>query len=133
MKSEYIYSIFKALNSVPQTIHDDSRDSSSGDTYSTPPDEEHDQHMNTIIYFSELPIEEEEEEEYKAIFYLQHYSNMRRRGQTLQDIPPWTSTSTAGKEATPKEKVIPELEYDLVDDLKKAKENISLFELLKIP
>ena len=30
-------------------------------------------------------------------------------------------------------KVIPEVEYNLVDDLKRAKANISLFELLKIP
>ena len=33
----------------------------------------------------------------------------------------------------PKDKVIPEVEYNLVDDLKKEKANISLFELLKIP
>ena len=32
-----------------------------------------------------------------------------------------------------KDKVIFEIEYNLVDDLKKAKENIYLFELLKIP
>ena len=59
--------------------------------------------MNTINCFSEFPMAEEE------------------------------YTPTAGKETTPKEKVIHEVEYNLVDYLKKDKENISLFELLKIP
>ena len=44
-----------------------------------------------------------------------------------------TSTPNAGKATTPKEKVIPEIEYNLIDDLKKAKAHISLSELLKIP
>ena len=44
-----------------------------------------------------------------------------------------TSTPNTCNAAPPKEKVIPEIEYNLADDLKRDKVNISLFELLKIP
>ena len=43
-----------------------------------------------------------------------------------------TSTPNTGKATPPKEKVIPEIEYNLVENLKRDKANISLFELLKI-
>ena len=43
------------------------------------------------------------------------------------------SSQGTGKIAPIKEKVIPEVKYNLVDDLKRAKDNISLFALLKIP
>ena len=44
-----------------------------------------------------------------------------------------TSAQGTGKTVPPKERVILEVEYNLVDDLKRVKSNISLFELLKIP
>ena len=74
----------------------------------------------------------EEEDETEAIFDLQHSYNTRRKGRTSQDNPPLTSTPSTRKVAASKDKVIPEVEYNLVDDLKKAKENIHLFGLLKI-
>ena len=75
----------------------------------------------------------EEEDESEVIFDLQQSYNTRSKGQTSQDNRPSTSTPNVGKPAAPKVKVIPEVEYNLVDDLKRDKENISLFELLKIP
>ena len=74
-----------------------------------------------------------EEDEFDVIFNVQHSYNTRSKGQTYQEIPPSTSTPNVGKLVTAKQKVIPEIEYNLVDDFKKAKANISLFELLKIP
>ena len=44
-----------------------------------------------------------------------------------------TSSQGTCKTVLPKEKVIPEVEYNFVDDLKRAKAHISMFELLKIP
>ena len=44
-----------------------------------------------------------------------------------QENTPSTSTPNTGKATPPKEKVIPEIEYNLVDDLKKDKGSISLF------
>ena len=44
-----------------------------------------------------------------------------------------TSSQSTSKAVPPKEKVIPEVEYNLVENLKRAKANISLFEILKIP
>ena len=61
LKFDEIYSIFKALTFGPLTTHDDSRDSSQGDTDSTPLDEKQDQHLNTINCFSELKMVEEDE------------------------------------------------------------------------
>ena len=75
----------------------------------------------------------EEEEDMKNVFDLQHSYNTRIKGLTKQDPPPVTSTQGTSKTVSPKEKVIPEVEYNLVDDLKRSKANISLFELLKIP
>ena len=75
----------------------------------------------------------EEENETESIFDLQHSYNTRRKCQTSQDNPLSTCAPSIGKVATLKDKVIPEVEYNLVDDLKKDKANISLFELLKIP
>ena len=46
-----IYSIIKALTTGSQTFHDNTRDSSEEAKDSLPPDEEHDQHLNTINYF----------------------------------------------------------------------------------
>ena len=48
-------------------------------------------------------------------------------------MPPKTSTQTKGKRVLIKEKVIPEIEYNRIEDLKRDKANISLFEVLKIP
>ena len=76
---------------------------------------------------------EEEEEEPKIVFNVQHSYNTNSKGHISQEPLPSTSTSNAGKITTPKEKVIPEIEYNLIDDLKRAKANISLFELLNIP
>ena len=64
---------------------------------------------------------------------MKHPYNTRSKGLTSQDNPSTTSTSNVRKEVPPKEKVIPEVEYNLVDDLKRDKSNISLFEHLKIP
>ena len=75
----------------------------------------------------------EEEDETKAIFDLQHSYNTRRKGHTSQYDPPLTSNPTTSKVETSKDKVIPEVEYNLVDELKMAKANIYLFELIKIP
>ena len=58
LTSDEIYSIFKALTSTPQTMHDDTRQDA---TKTMPPTEEQDPHINTINYFSELPMEEEED------------------------------------------------------------------------
>ena len=124
-----IYSIFKSLTSTPQTIHDDTRQE---DTEEIPPTEEQDPHVNNVNCFSELPMAEEEDDT-EVVFDLQHYYNTRSKGMTSQDNPPLTSTLNTGKATLPEEKVIPEIEYNLVDDLKRAKTNISLFELLKIP
>ena len=99
---------------------------------SIPPDEEQDQHTNTTNCFSELSMAEEEDKT-EAIFDLQHSYNTRSKGYTSQDNPPSTSTPSAGKAAAPKDKVIPKVEYNLVDDLKRDKANISLFDILKIP
>ena len=44
-----------------------------------------------------------------------------------------TSSQGIGKMAPIKERVIFEVEYSLIDNLKRAKAKISLFELLKIP
>ena len=43
-----------------------------------------------------------------------------------------TYAQTTCKKVLIKEMVIPKVEYNLIDDLKRAKANISLFELLKI-
>ena len=70
---------------------------------------------------------EEEEYESEAIFDLQHSYNSKSKYQTLHETPPSTSTPNADKATTPKEKVIPKIKYNLVDDLKNSKSNISLF------
>ena len=44
-----------------------------------------------------------------------------------------TYAQTTCKKVLIKEMVIPKVEYNLIDDLKKDKADISLFELLKIP
>ena len=56
---------------------------------------------------------------------------MRSKGLPPQDTPPTTSAHATSKIVLIKEKVILEVEYNLIDDLKMAKANISLFELLK--
>ena len=63
----------------------------------------------------------------EATFDLQHSYNTISKGLTSQDNPPSTSAPNIGKAVPPKEKLIPEVEYNLVDDLKRDKENISLF------
>ena len=57
---EEIYSIFKALTTGSQTIHDDTRDNSKEAEVSEPPSEEQDQHINIISFFYELAMFEEE-------------------------------------------------------------------------
>ena len=74
-----------------------------------------------------------EEDEIESIIDLQNPYNTRRKGQISQDSPPSTSNPSIGKVATSKDKVSFEIKYNLVDDLKRAKANIYLFELFKIP
>ena len=95
-----------------------------------PPTEEQDPYVNIVNCFSELPMEEEEYD-VEAVFDLHHSYNTTSKGLTSQDNPPSTSTLNIGKTTPPKEKVIPEVEYNLVDDLKRDKEKIYLFKLLK--
>ena len=73
------------------------------------------------------------ENESGSIFNVQHSYNTRSEGQTSQETPPSTSTSNKGKTTAQKETIIPEIEYNLIDDLKRDNYNISLFKLLKIP
>ena len=58
---------------------------------------------------------------------------MRSKGLPLQETPPTIFSQIIGKTTPIKEKVILEFEYNLIDDLKKDKADISFFELLKIP
>ena len=96
-----------------------------------PPNEEHDQQFNIVNYFSEFPISEEDDEP-DIVYNLQHPYNTRIKGQTSHKSPPSTSTPNTGKSTSQKETIIPEVEYNLIDDLKRSKANISLFEILKI-
>ena len=64
---------------------------------------------------------------------VQHSYNTRSKGQISQESLQSTSTSNTGKKTTPKETIILEIEYNLIDDLKRDKDNIFLFELLNIP
>ena len=68
----------------------------------------------------------EEEEDIEVVFDLQHSYNTRSKGLTSQDTPSMTSTQCTSKIVPPKEKVIPEVEYNLVDDLNREKDNIFL-------
>ena len=76
---------------------------------------------------------EEEEEEPNTIFNLQHTHNTRSKGPPLQESTPATQAPSKGKTHTWKDTLIPEPEYNLAEDLKRVKENIYLFDLLKIP
>ena len=67
------------------------------------------------------------------MFDLHHTYNMRRIGFPSQDTPLTTFTQGTGKSVLVKEKEFPEVEYNLIDDLKKDKTNIYLYKLLKIP
>ena len=107
---------------MPQTIHDNTRHEV---RENIPPTEEHNPHVNTVNYFSELSIAEEEDNT-EAFFVIKNFYNTISKGVTSQDIPPSTSNPNIGKTTLPKEKIIPEFEYNLVDDLKRDKENISL-------
>ena len=81
LTSDEIYSILKALTTRSQTVSNDIRDSFEEAKDSLPPDEEHDQHLNTINFFLEFPMAEEEDE-YEAIFNVKHSYNTRSKGQT---------------------------------------------------
>ena len=99
-----------------------------------PPTDERDPYVNIINCFSNFTMaEEEQEEDTYVAFDLKHSYNTRSKGLTAQDTPPTTSTQGICKALPIKEKVILEVEYNLADYLKRAKANISLFELLKIP
>ena len=76
---------------------------------------------------------EEEEEEPDTIFNLQQTHNTRSKGPPSQESSPLTQAPSKGKNQTQKDTLIPEPEYNLVEDLKRVKANISLFDLLKIP
>ena len=83
-----------------------------------------------MSFFSE---EEEEEEKTDTVFNLQHTHNTRSKGPPPQESSPLTQTPSKGKTQTQKDTLIPKIEYNLAEDLKRVKENISLFDLLKIP
>ena len=76
---------------------------------------------------------EEEEEEPNIVFKLQHTHNTISKGPPPQESSPATQAPSKGKTQTQKDTLIPEQEYNLAKDLKRVKEKISLFDLLKIP
>ena len=55
------------------------------------------------------------------------------KGPPSQEPPPSTSVLNKGKNIPQKDTFIPKLEYNMAEDLKRVKANISLFDLLKIP
>ena len=77
--------------------------------------------------------EEEEEEGPNTVFNLQHTHNTRSKGPLSEESLPPTQAPSKGKTQTQKDTLILELEYNLAEDLKRVKANISLFDLLKIP
>ena len=68
INSDEIYYIFKSLNYMPQTMHDDTRQEA---TETMPPTEEQDPCINTVNCFSELSMVEEEEDT-KVVFDMHH-------------------------------------------------------------
>ena len=74
----------------------------------------------------------EKEDELVVVFNVQHPYNTRSKGKISNVPPSSSSTPNKGKIVAPKETIIPEIEYNLIGDLKRTKANISLFELLKI-
>ena len=76
---------------------------------------------------------EEEEEEPDTVFNLQHTHNTRSKGPPPQESSPMTQVPNKGKTQTQKDTLILDPEYNLAGDIKRVKENIYLFNLLKIP
>ena len=83
--------------------------------------------MSVVRLFSE------EDEEPNTVFNFQHPHNTRSKGKPSQEPPPSTPVHNKGKTLPQKDTVIHEPEYNLGEDLKIVKANISLFDLLKIP
>ena len=73
------------------------------------------------------------EKDYEVIYNVQHSYNTKSKFQTSHESPPSTSVSNTNKRVAQKKTIIPEIEYNLIDDLKRDNYNISLFKLLKIP
>ena len=96
---------------------------------SQPPQEQEEeyQQVSVVSFFSE------EEEEPETIFNFQHPHNTRSRGKPSWDPPPSTLVPNKGKNLPQNDIVIPELEYNMAEYLKRVKANISLFDLLKTP
>ena len=76
---------------------------------------------------------EEEEEEPDIDLNLQHTENTRYKGPPPHKLTHVTQTPRKGKTQTQKDTLIPEPKYNLAKDLKRVEENISLFDILKIP
>ena len=84
-----------------------------------------------MSFFSKA--EEEEEEETDTVFNLHHTHSTSSKGPPPQESSPLTQTPSKGKSQTQKYTLILEPEYNLVEDLKRVKANIYLFDLFKIP
>ena len=132
---EEVANVLKALISAPDTHDDSNADDFPEEEFieGNEEDDPDDLHTQNINHFWDLF--EEQDEEVENVNVSQHPYNTRsqtNQGNNVTSNPNPDKNNANSKNSGTKEPIT-QLEYDIIDDLKKLKANISVFELLKIP